>query len=64
MTTTTQTHDFGRFAPDDWHLCTEYVRVFGGFWAERSHTAVTHDTLIYPDGTVGVRVNGHALVDL
>jgi hypothetical protein len=64
MSTTTPTHDFGRFAPDDWHLCEEYARIFGGFWAEHRHTAITHDTIIKPDGTVRIEVNGYALGEL
>lgn len=64
-------HDFGDFASSDLSISASgYVAVFGGFsvldprpGSGVSH-AVTHDTLVQPDGTVQIRVNGLLLDEL
>jgi hypothetical protein len=63
-----ESNDFGRFAPSRYHIAPDYIRLFAGFWTdpERGHysDAVTHDTLVYPDGSIQVQVNGVPLEEV
>lgn len=72
MTAETATaDDFGQLAGTDYCL-SDTVRVFGGWWCADPHPdrgladrhAVTHDTVIDPDGSVTVEINGIPLEKL
>lgn len=71
MENTPELHDFGRFAPDDWHVDSDgYVAIFGGFRVVAPSTVfrvtdtVTHDVIVDTDAEVRIDVNGIPLTQL